>query len=199
MVTISDIRYLQYVCSVAHLLANQGWVDIGFGCFTLCLVLPGLMGIWQKWLSSWARWWNIPNQSQPNPGSPGYGPLCTYHSFFIFHCAVISKLPDKGSRFCDWQCTQVVFLSSLWFKLAEIWYILLTWPNFLPILSTEGQENATVEAQNTKPWTSIWRPINEAKSEAGNHWLQLSPSLALLRGQVWSSLGIRCQQQHLVD
>ena len=41
--------------------------------------------------------------------------------------------------------------------------------------------------------------VNEAKSVAGNHWLQLSPSVALLRGQVWSSLGIRCQQQQLVD
>ena len=40
---------------------------------------------------------------------------------------------------------------------------------------------------------------NEAKSVAGNHWLRLSPSVALLRGQVWSSLGIRCQQQQLVD
>ena len=40
---------------------------------------------------------------------------------------------------------------------------------------------------------------NEAKSVAGNHWLRLSPSAALLRGQVWSSLGIRCQQQQLVD
>ena len=25
------------------------------------------MGNWQKWLSSWAKWWNITNQSQPNP------------------------------------------------------------------------------------------------------------------------------------
>ena len=40
---------------------------------------------------------------------------------------------------------------------------------------------------------------NEAKSVAENHWLRLSPSVALLRGQVWSSLGIRCQQQQLVD
>ena len=29
--------------------------------------------------------------------------------------------------------------------------------------------------------------LNEAKSVAGNHWLRLSPSVALLRGQVWSS------------
>ena len=40
---------------------------------------------------------------------------------------------------------------------------------------------------------------NEAKPVAGNHWLRMSPSVALLRGQVWSSLGIRCQQQQLVD
>ena len=41
--------------------------------------------------------------------------------------------------------------------------------------------------------------INEAKSVAGNHWLRLSPSVNLLRGRVWSRLGIRCQQQQLVD
>ena len=39
---------------------------------------------------------------------------------------------------------------------------------------------------------------NEANSVAGNHWLRLLPSVALL-GQVWRSLGIRCQQQQLVD
>ena len=61
---------------VTHLLANLGWVDIDFGCSTLCLILPGLMGNWQNWLSSWVRWWNIPNQSQPNPGSPADGSPC---------------------------------------------------------------------------------------------------------------------------
>ena len=60
-----------------HLLANLGWVDFDVGCSTLCLVLPGLMGNCQNWLSSWARWWNIPNQSQLNPGSTGDGSLCT--------------------------------------------------------------------------------------------------------------------------
>ena len=49
---------------------------------TLILVVPPsaqfcLMGIWQNWLNSWARWWNIPNQIQPNQGSPGDGPPCT--------------------------------------------------------------------------------------------------------------------------
>ena len=48
-----------------HLLANQGWVDLDFDRFTVCPTQLGLVGIWQKRLSSWARWWNIPNQSQP--------------------------------------------------------------------------------------------------------------------------------------
>ena len=54
-------------------------------------------------------------------------------------------------------------------------------------------------------WTTLtWHlprlnVLNEAKSVAGYHWLRLSPSVALLRGQVWSSLGIRCQQLQLVD
>ena len=61
---------------VAHLLANLGWVDFDFGCSTLCLVLLGLMGNWQKWLSSWARCWNIIDQSHPNQTIPADGPPC---------------------------------------------------------------------------------------------------------------------------
>ena len=41
---------------VTHLQANLGWVDFDLGCSTLCLVLPGLMGNWQNWLSRLARW-----------------------------------------------------------------------------------------------------------------------------------------------
>ena len=56
-----------------------GWVDFDLGSFTLCLdFLPGLMGNWQNWLGSWARWWNIPNQCRPNRGSPGDVSPCTY-------------------------------------------------------------------------------------------------------------------------
>ena len=36
------------------------------------------MGNWQNWLSSWARWWNIPNKSHRNQGTPGDGSPCTY-------------------------------------------------------------------------------------------------------------------------
>ena len=61
---------------VTHLLANLGWVDLDFDCSTVCPILLGLVWIWQKWLSTWARWWNIPNQSQPNPGLLGDGSLC---------------------------------------------------------------------------------------------------------------------------
>ena len=66
---------------LTHLLMNLGWVDFNFGCYTLCLVLPGLMGNWQNWLSCWARWWNIPNQNQPNPCSLGDGSPCRYLYF----------------------------------------------------------------------------------------------------------------------
>ena len=68
LVTFSVVHY-NY--RMTHLLAILGWVDFNFGSSTLCLVLPGLMGNWQNWLSSWARGWIIPNQSQPNRGSPG--------------------------------------------------------------------------------------------------------------------------------
>ena len=50
---------------VAHLVANLGWVDLNFDYSTVCLILPGLMGVWQKRLGSWARWWN--SQIQMNP------------------------------------------------------------------------------------------------------------------------------------
>ena len=55
--------YIQWGASVYRL----GWVDFDLSCSTLCLVLLGLMGNWQKWLSRLARWWNIPHQIQPNP------------------------------------------------------------------------------------------------------------------------------------
>ena len=42
----------------------------------LAPVLLGPMENLQKWLSRWARWWNILNHSQPNPGSPGDGLPC---------------------------------------------------------------------------------------------------------------------------
>ena len=39
-----------------------GWVDINFECSTVCLILPGLVGIWQKHLGKMVE---HPNQSQP--------------------------------------------------------------------------------------------------------------------------------------
>ena len=32
---------------------------------TVCPILPGLIGLWQEWLRSWARWWNA--QIKVNP------------------------------------------------------------------------------------------------------------------------------------
>ena len=58
----------------------MGWWE--FDCSTVYLILLGLVGIWQKWLSIWARWWNIPNKSQPNPGWPGDVSPCTYNELW---------------------------------------------------------------------------------------------------------------------
>ena len=38
---------------------------MGFECSTVCTVLPRLMGIWQKRMDKWARWWNT--QIKVNP------------------------------------------------------------------------------------------------------------------------------------
>ena len=35
-----------------------GFVDLDFEYSTVCLILLELMGIWQKRLDRWARWWN---------------------------------------------------------------------------------------------------------------------------------------------
>ena len=49
---------------------TEGSVRLATGLGWLWFVqfhsLPGMMGNGQKWLSSFARWGNIPNQSQPN-------------------------------------------------------------------------------------------------------------------------------------
>ena len=50
---------------VIHLLWDLGWVGLEFSCSTVCPVLLGLMGIWQKRISNWARWWNT--QIKVNP------------------------------------------------------------------------------------------------------------------------------------
>ena len=35
-----------------NLLGYLGWVDFDIGCSTICLILLGVMGSWQNWLSS---------------------------------------------------------------------------------------------------------------------------------------------------
>ena len=70
-----------------------GWLY--FFCSTFCLVLPGMMGNWQKYLSRWARWGNISNQSQPNPGSPGDSPPCSALRKKLQHVNVCTKTDAK--------------------------------------------------------------------------------------------------------
>ena len=52
------LRGLLPIYRVAHLVLNLGWVDLKFDYSTVCLILPGLMGVWQNRLGSWARWGN---------------------------------------------------------------------------------------------------------------------------------------------
>ena len=48
-------------CSGGMRITSQGkFLDL---CrYTLCLILPGLIGSWQKSMSRWAIWCNIPTQ-----------------------------------------------------------------------------------------------------------------------------------------
>ena len=46
---------------MTHLLANLGWVD----CSTVCPILLGLVGIWQKWLKSGKMVEHLKTQTQP--------------------------------------------------------------------------------------------------------------------------------------
>ena len=64
-------RVLQDVSSELRL----GFADFDFECSTVCPTLLGLVGIWQKRLGSWARWWNTeikvnPTQVYEHMGHP---------------------------------------------------------------------------------------------------------------------------------
>ena len=50
-----------------------GFVDLDFECSTIFLTLLGLMGIWQKRLGIWARWWNTEIQVNPTQVSAHLG------------------------------------------------------------------------------------------------------------------------------
>ena len=85
----------------ARIVGLVGWFDLDFVCSTLCLVLLGLMGNWQKWLSKWAIWWNLRKQSQPNRGPRPVGTPCT--SFFRSYVICIfrvqnNSIHDNGSN-----------------------------------------------------------------------------------------------------
>ena len=56
---------LREMYRVFHPLVDLGWDDLDFECSTVCPILPGLKGIWQKRLGSWARWWNTEIKVNP--------------------------------------------------------------------------------------------------------------------------------------
>ena len=62
---------------VVHLVANLSWVDMNFDYSTVCLILPGLMGVLAEAAGQLGKMVELPNPSQPNPGSRPDGPPCT--------------------------------------------------------------------------------------------------------------------------
>ena len=64
-ITVQGVQYARVL----------SWVDLNFECSTVCPILPGLVGIWQKRL---AKMEQHPNLSQPNPGPRGDGTPCKY-------------------------------------------------------------------------------------------------------------------------
>ena len=62
---------------MSYLPVDWVWVDLDFERSTVCLILLGLMEIWQKQLGKWARWWNTqmkinPTQVHEQMGHPIY-------------------------------------------------------------------------------------------------------------------------------
>ena len=53
--------------------ADTGFADLDLECSTVWLTLLGQMGIWQKRLCSWARWWNTEIKVNPTKVSAHFG------------------------------------------------------------------------------------------------------------------------------
>ena len=68
-------QYMSY--RVFHQLADLGWVAFDLGCSAICPILFGQMGLRQKRLSIWPRWWSIPNLSHSNPSPLADRTPCT--------------------------------------------------------------------------------------------------------------------------
>ena len=111
---------------VTHVLANLGWVDLDFGCSTLCLVLLGLMGNWQIWLNNWVRWFIIIDQIQPNKNIRADAPPCT------------RVLMLTGGISHRWPPTPKKWLANL----ASMTFHLLT------VLATQTTKTGSVESLN---------------------------------------------------
>ena len=73
---------------------SRTWVGLTFGYSTVCLILLGLMGKWQNWLSSWARW---VEQIKVNPGPRPDASPC----ILVCNCMESPKWVD-----CDLKATQ---------------------------------------------------------------------------------------------
>ena len=71
---------------MSRLLGDLG-VEMDFECSTVCPILPGLMGIWQKGLGSYAIWWNTEIKVSPTQVYEQMG-----------HPVVFLILPERRER-----------------------------------------------------------------------------------------------------
>ena len=68
---------------VAHLVANLGWVDLNFDYSTVCLIPAWADGSLSEAAGQLGKTVELPNPSQPNPGSRPDGPPCTYEKEYL--------------------------------------------------------------------------------------------------------------------
>ena len=99
---------------MAHLLANLGWVDFDLG------ILSG----WWLLLPKQAGWWNIQNQSQPKPGSPGDRPPCGINKILLTSG---EKRYTKVYLFVFLLTHRSKYSSQIWEKLKIHWESHLYW------------------------------------------------------------------------
>ena len=91
------------------------WLGLGFQVFHchVCPILLGLMGIWQKRLGNWARWWNTEIKVNPTQASAHLGHPVLNAPMPTWYCM-------KGSPSCGglrgpptWTCSKLP-PSSYW-------------------------------------------------------------------------------------
>ena len=73
--SVSDLLHLHIYIQGVPSARGLSWIDLHFECFTVCLILSGLTGIWQMRLGKMVE---HPNQTKSNSGARPDGTPCSY-------------------------------------------------------------------------------------------------------------------------